>query len=235
MMRMKSVAKDYDQAAEYDPLRDKGTIGDPGHGTEEETPYVWTEKKSFSRKEFLPWSGLDPATLSKFEQDLGFVTPIVAYNNGWREVYYSVHELKKVRVMMALLDGKINLNQAHRKAKAILRNGTGHEDDAVKKALGLMRVIEDPPKDPVYDQLVTEMNPDGAPTPSEVTLRWTHADGTEGSMPLSGKLVPNALDWDVRADHEWLKHHESPNGWVVRIWMEDASGQRYLRELSYQP
>ena len=225
MTKINNVAPDYDQAAEYDRLRDKGTTGDPGYGTEKKTPYVWTKKELFSRKEFQQWSGV--AALDKFVE-FEFVKPIVVWEDGGRKAYYSLHDLKKVRVMMALLDGKIDLKQAHQRAEAILSDETAQENEALKRALGLVRLIENP-----ADPTITDL--DEHPRPLRVTLCFTHADGTMKSKPLSGSKVPRLRDWEETADDLWERKENSQHGPIVRIWMEDESGQPYLRELIYQP
>jgi hypothetical protein len=76
---------------------------------------------------------------------------------------------------------------------------------------------------------------DEPPRPLRVTLCFTHADGTTQSKSLSGSKVPRLRDWEETADKLWEDKEKSDHGPIVRILMEDESGQPYLRELIYQP
>jgi hypothetical protein len=180
--------------------------------------------------------------LDKFVE-FEFVKPIVVWEDGGRKAYYSLHDLKKVRVMMALLDGKLDLVQAHQKAEAILSEETAQQNEAVKKALGPSlpeRLIDRPYvvpgiESPRHCDSDTMTDLDEPPRPLRVTLCFTHADGTTQSKSLSGSKVPRLRDWEETADKLWEDKEKSDHGPIVRILMEDESGQPYLRELIYQP
>ena len=204
-------------------------------------PEILPCESRFTRLEFRDAAGLSCLAVDKF-LELGFIKPFGVWENGRREIYYSMGDLKKVRVMMTLLDGKLNLIQAHEKALEILNGTTSYRDERVKKALELSppeRFIDRPyemPSDwkkPENSDADTEQDTNHPQKPRRVNMTVTHSDGTQESKDLSGRYIPERRDWEDRADELWLESEWSQHGPVVSIRMEDESGQKYLRELVY--
>jgi hypothetical protein len=129
--------------------------------------------------------------------ELGFIKPFGVWENGRREIYYSMGDLKKVRVMMTLLDGKLNLIQVHEKAQAILNGTTPYRDrdERVKKALELSppeRFIDRPyemPSDwkkPENSNADTEQDTNHPQKQRRVNMSVTHSDA--GHSLLKAKI-----------------------------------------------
>lgn len=195
----------------------------------------------FTRMEFRDVTGLSCRAVDKFVE-LGFIEPLGVWRHGQKEIYYSVKDAKKVRVMMALMDGRINLSQAHEKAGVILTRKEPKVGKKVREALDLLplkRFIDRPyempsdwksPNDSGND---SEQDTDASPKLRQVNLTVTHADKTHESKELSGNEVPEHRDWEDRSDDLWLESRCYEHRPVVSIRMEDESGQSDLQELSY--
>ena len=147
-------------------------------------PEILPCESRFTRLEFRDATGLSCLAVDKF-LELGFIKPFGVWENGRREIYYSMRDLKKVRVMMTLLDGKLNLVQAHEKAQEILNGTTPYRNRRVKKALQLSppeRFIDRPyemPSDwkqPEDSDADTEQETHQPQKSRRVNLTVTHSD-----------------------------------------------------------
>ena len=190
----------------------------------------------FTRLEFRDLTGLSCFAMDKF-QELGFIKPFGVWENGSKVIYYSLEDLNKVRVMMVLLDGTLDLKQAHKKAEDMIAGKTPVPQNVIE-ALKLMspeRRIDRPyegPTDPKKREIEdpdTEQDIDGPQKPHRVNLCVAFADGTHQSKELAGRDVPRRIDWEDRADRLWLESDWSKHGPVVKVWMEDESGEKYLQ------